>query len=243
MLRRLNKFIADCGLCSRREADRYIQDGLVCVNGHPVTKLGLLIDPENDRITCKRRVLKPQSNLVYIMINKPKECLSSTKSDQNRTKTVISLLPKGKERLYPIGRLDKDTSGLLLITNDGDLTHQLLHPSQHVEKEYKAVVLGDISESMVERLRQGVELSDGKTSPAGIFWNDRFGRIHKFKIVIHEGRKRQIKRMFQHIGATVVRLNRTKFAGLSLGNLKIGQWRYLKEHEIRHLKKIAEEKK
>lgn len=235
---RLNKFLADAGVCSRREADDLILQHKIKVNDHYVFKLGTLIDPDTDMICCHNKPITISRKKVYLLLNKPKECLSSTKSDKRNLKTVISIMPDMSERLYPVGRLDKDTTGALIITNDGELTHSLLHPRMKIEKEYKAVTKGNLGPKQLEMLRNGVMLEDGMTLPAGIFVNEKHGIIYKIKVILQEGRKRQIKRMFQHVGSVVLRLHRSKFAGISVGRLKPGEWRYLTRDEVDYLYRL-----
>jgi len=238
---RINKFIAASGICSRRNADKLIESGEIKVNGKKIYSLGIEIDDEKDVITFQGKKVENKNNFYYILINKPLNCVSSTKTQDKNISTVLSYLPKISERLFPVGRLDKNTTGALLITNDGELTHRLLHPKKHITKEYKAVVKGILKRSDILKLRNGIMLNDGITLPAKVYVNSRKDDITKLKLEISEGRNRQIRRMFSALNAKVIKLHRSKFAGISIGQLKPGQWRSLTIKELDYLHKITKD--
>jgi len=235
-LERLQKVLARYGVASRRRCEELILAGRVRVNGKIVTQLGTKVDVERDFIEVDGKPLQREEEKVYIILYKPKGYLTTVRDPQGR-KTVMDLVKGVKERIYPVGRLDCDTEGLLLLTNDGDLSFTLTHPSHRVEKTYLAVVKGTPSKAQLERLRRGVILEDGKTAPAGVRLL-RPGRQAEVEITIHEGRKRQVRRMFDAIGHPVLYLRRVRFGPLKLEGLKPGQYRRLGDKEVRQLKKL-----
>ena len=219
-MERLQKIIAKAGICSRRAAEKLISDGRVKVEGRVVTELGFQAEWPGQKIEVDGKVLAAPEKHVYILINKPRGYISTASDDRGR-KTVLDLVPSVKERIYPVGRLDYDTEGLLLLTNDGELMNGLLHPRQEVKKTYIAMVEGELSGEKLDSLRSGVELSDGKTAPAQVLLlpNSR-PPLYEVRITIHEGRNRQVRRMFESVGCRVISLRRVRFAGLSLCVLK-----------------------
>ncbi|HEX3616721.1 MAG TPA: pseudouridine synthase [Solirubrobacteraceae bacterium] len=224
---RLAKFLANSGVCSRRAADRIIHSGRVTVGGEVVTDPARDVDGSSAVAVDRQPVGERPQQLVVYAVNKPAGVVSTASDPQGRP-TVVSLVEVA-ERLYPVGRLDADTTGLILLTNDGDLAHRLTHPSFEVDKTYRAVVQGGpVREAALRALRAGVELEDGMTAPA------RVVRVKPdtLEITIHEGRKRQVKRMCQHVGHRVVRLQRVRFGPLVLGELPIGANRRLSPNEV-----------
>ena len=239
---RLQKYLAECGVASRRGAEALIRDGRIKVNGKTIREMGVKIDEENDVVEFDEARVKPQTKMVYIMLNKPVGFVTTVSDDKGRD-TVMSLVSDIPIRIYPVGRLDYDTEGLLLMTNDGDLTYKITHPKNNVEKTYVAEVSGNISMDTIIRLRSGVVVDGVKTSPAKVevVGATRLGT--KLKITIHEGRNRQVRKMFEAVGCVVKRLVRTEEAGLKLGHVPLGRWRKLTEPEINMLKKIGTCKK
>ena len=233
---RLHKLLAERGLASRRAAELLISAGRVTVNGETVTEPGLKADADKDNITIDGQPLPKAPRLRYILLHKPAGYLCSVRDERGK-KSVLSLLPKMPERLYPVGRLDYDSSGLLLLTNDGALTNTLLHPSGGVQKTYKAEVAGPVSAADLDKLRNGLLLEDGLTAPARVTMLRRAQGSSILEITIHEGKKRQVRRMCEQVGHPVRRLIRLRFACLNLGRLKPGEWRELSPHELRELKK------
>jgi pseudouridine synthase len=222
---RLQKFLSKAGICSRRKGEEYIKAGLVRVNSAVVTELGTKIDPLNDRVEFKGEVVKPKNDLVYIVINKPKGYVTSC--SQPGEKIVLDLVDI-PQRVYPIGRLDKGTTGLLLLTNDGDLHHRLLHPSFDHEKEYDVTLSKPITDGALKTIADGMPMMGTKTRPAKIT------RIssRRFRIVLKEGKNRQIRRMVRKVGSHVSRLKRIRISKIRLNKLEEGAWRYLTEREI-----------
>jgi pseudouridine synthase len=233
---RLHKLLAERGLASRRAAEGLISAGRVSVNGSIVIELGLKVDAAKDSIIIDGQPLPEPPRLRYILLNKPVGYLCSVKEEHGK-KSVLSLLPKMPERLYPVGRLDYDSSGLLLLTNDGALTHDLLHPSRKINKTYLAKVAGPVSAADLDKLRHGLLLEDGPTAPAQVTLVRRAKSVSILEITIHEGRKRQVRRMCEQAGHPVRQLKRLHFGPLSLGRLKPGEWRELSPRELRELKK------
>jgi len=234
---RLNKFLARSGVCSRRKADILIQSGRVAINGMPVQKLGVLVDEKSDKVTVDGKKVSLQQNLIYILLNKPRGYLSTVK-DSFRRPTVLDLLGKNK-KVFPVGRLDKDTEGVLLLTNDGELTYRLTHPKFQIEKTYLVTVKGKMDQKILRELKRGVKLEKDIVARGE-------GKIIKkgeeksvFEVKLKEGRKREVKRMCQMKDLPVINLIRKKFAHLTTEGLKKGQWRYLTESEIMRLKKMV----
>jgi pseudouridine synthase len=239
MLVRLNKFLAHSGLCSRREADRLIAEGRIKVNGRVVDELGLKIDPARDRVEAGGRAVRGgDERPVYILLYKPAGRVVTVKDPFGRP-TVMELLPKLPVRVYPVGRLDAESEGALLLTNDGETAFRLSHPKHGIGKTYEVSVAGEPSEEELERLRTGIFLEGRKTAPAEIHVLRRGSRRTLLRVGIHEGRKRELRKMFGAAGYNVARLLRVRFAGLTLEGLRPGQWRYLKAREIENLKKLT----
>ena len=225
---RLQKFLSEAGICSRRKGETYIQAGLVRVNDKVVTELGTKIDPEKDRIEFKGRGVTLKNDPVYIVLNKPRGYVSSC--SQPGDKTVMDLI-KIPQRIYPVGRLDKDSTGLLILTNDGSLHHRLSHPSFDHEKEYDVTVSKPITDGALKNISKGMPMMGTKTRPAEI------KRISpkRFRIVLKEGKNRQIRRMVRKVGSHVTRLKRIRVSNIELKRLAAGDWRYLAEKEKKRL--------
>ncbi|EAX46547.1 pseudouridine synthase [Thermosinus carboxydivorans Nor1] len=240
MPERLQKILSQAGIASRRAAEKLILDGRVAVNGKIITELGAKVDWPRDRVTVDGKPIAAEAP-VYILLNKPKGVITSLKDPRGR-KTVIDLLKDVPERVYPVGRLDYNTEGLLLLTNDGDLTHALTHPSHEIKKTYVSKIAGLPNEEQLDRLRAGIKLSDGMTSPAAVrlLDFDPVKQVAVVEITIHEGRNRQVRRMFEAIGHPVKSLKRTKYAFLTLTGLKRGEYRRLTPDEVASLKKLAQ---
>ncbi len=229
---RLNKYMANAGICSRREADEYIQGGKVKVNGEVVTELGVKIG-RNDVVEYNDKVVTPERK-CYVLLNKPKDCVT-TSDDPNGRTTVLDMV-KGacEERIYPVGRLDRNTTGVLLLTNDGDLASKLTHPKFVKKKIYQVWTDKDIAEEDMQRIADGIELEDGEIHADAISYvgDER----NQAGIEIHSGRNRIVRRIFEHLGYRVVKLDRVYFAGLTKKNLPRGRWRYLSQDEVNFLR-------
>ena len=225
---RLQKFLSQAGVCSRRKGEEYIKAGLVRVNNTVVNELGTKIDPVNDRVEFKGKIVTLENNFVYIALNKPKGYVTSC--SQPGEKIVLDLIDI-PQRVYPIGRLDKDSTGLLILTNDGNLHHRLLHPSFDHEKEYDVTVSSPITDGALKNIAGGLPMMGIKTRPAEII------RIspRRFRIVLKEGKNRQIRRMVRKVGNHVTQLRRLRISNIELDKLKKGTWRYLTEKEIKGL--------
>lgn len=236
---RLQKYIAMCGEASRRAAERLIEEGKVFVNGERVITQGVKVEVGADKVTVSGKQIVPCEKHYYIMLNKPTGYVSTVK-DQFDRPTVIDLLgDEIKARLFPVGRLDYDTEGLLLMTNDGDFSYRITHPKHNVEKTYIAAVGGGITVQGINKLRRGVRLSDGfLTAPAKVEIMEAVKGAAVVKISIHEGKNRQVRRMFEAIGVKVTALKRISISGVEIGNLPLGRWRYLTSHEISMLKSL-----
>lgn len=239
---RLNKYIAHSGAASRREADRLIEAGRVKVNGGVVRNMGIRVDSDQDRIEVDGRILEAKMPSTYIMLNKPPGYLVTMKDPFGRP-TIMELLPHLRTRVYPVGRLDNDSEGLLLLTNDGELAHKLMHPRYRIRKVYMVKVKGTPESSRLRLLEAGIYLDGKKTAPAKIKLISASPRGSLLRVEIHEGRKREIRRMFAYLGHEVTTLQRILFAGLGLRNLKPGQWRPLAKEEIAELKKQVDQKR
>lgn len=244
-MERLNRFLARSGVASRRGADELISSGSVLVNGERPPPSGVLVDPDNDLVTVDGRVIKPRVKHRYLMLNKPLGVITTAKDEASRPTVLDAVGDEGLSghRLFPVGRLDADSTGLLLLTDDGELAFRLTHPRYKVEKEYVAVVAGSLSSSDLEKLRTGVVLDDGPTAPARVetlgFEPAPGAGLTEVRVVIGEGRHRQVRRMLQAVGHRVQSLRRTGFGPLKLGRLKTGDWRVLGEAEIEALRRAV----
>ncbi len=236
MVIRLNKFLSAAGVSSRREADRLIEQGRVKVNGKIVQTLGIKVDENTDRIEVDGKTVEGAQRKVYLLLNKPPEFLVTLKDPFQRP-TIKDLLPKLKTRLFPVGRLDFDSEGLLLMTNDGELTNRLIHPRYEIKKIYLVKIKGHPEKVQISKLERGIFVDGKKTAPAKIFPISSSPRRSLYKVELHEGRKREIRRMFEAIGFYVLLLRRIKFAGLTLDGLNPGDWRYLTDKEVQNLYK------
>lgn len=230
---RLNKFIANSGVCSRREADELIASGVVKVNGEIVTELGYKIKPE-DRVHFGDRLIRGEKP-VYILLNKPKDFITTSKDPQNR-RTVLDLLTTVKERVFPVGRLDRNTTGLLLLTNDGDLAEKLTHPRKNVEKIYHVELDKKLTEKDFRQLEEGVELEDGFFKPDELAFVEGENKAH-VGIRIHSGKNRIVRRFFEALNYKVIKLDRVVYAGLTKKGLPRGKYRALEEDEVAFLKR------
>jgi len=227
-LMRLQKFLAAAGVCSRRKAEALIRSGRVAVNGIQIRTLGTKVDPQIDRVAVDGRTVTLTADLVYIALNKPPGYVTSCRHPGERI--VLDLVDAGR-RIYPVGRLDKDSSGLLILTNDGRLHHRLCHPSFDHEKEYEVTVAAPMPDADLERMAAGLPVLGSRTRPA------RIQRVsaRRFRIVLREGRNRQIRRMVRQLGNRVVALKRIRISTLRLGRLPEGAWRHLTRQEVKRL--------
>jgi len=233
---RLNRYIANAGICSRRKADELIEAGVVTVNGEVVTELGTKVDPMKDEIRYNGEKLKREKS-VYVLLNKPKDYITTTDDPQER-RTVMHLVEKAsRERIYPIGRLDRNTTGLLLMTNDGDLAEKLSHPRSNVVKLYNVELSKSLTQGDLNKIQFGVELEDGLIKPDAVSYVAG-GTKREVGIQIHSGKNRIVRRIFEHLGYEVVKLDRVVYAGLTKKDLPRGRWRYLEEKEIIQLKHL-----
>lgn len=236
---RLDKFLANAGIIARRGVKKFLKEHDVTVDGKRVTESGERINVNTQTVLIDgRKVRKPE--FVYFLLNKPIGIISST-SDEFARDTVTSLIDTN-ERIYPVGRLDKDSHGLVLLTNDGELTHQLIHPRYHVPKVYRIIIEGHPEISQIEKMRMGVILSDGITLPADISIISQKSKQTTLQITLHEGRNRQIRRMCEEVGLQLLDLQRIAFGPLQLGSLKKGSYRSLTKTEIHQLKNAVKSK-
>lgn len=226
MKQRINKYLADSGLCSRRKCDELIKKGLIKIN-QKTAVLGDQIDVQKDEIVFKGRIIKPVKKHVYIALNKPEGYLSSCKRTNRKEKIVLDLV-KIKRRVYPIGRLDKNSRGLILLTDDGDLTNKLMHPRYEKQKQYDVKVHKEINDRFINKMKSGVKIDGYKTQPTEIKQLNK----KKFSIILKEGKKRQIRKMCSKLGYEVIDLKRTKIGNIELNDLKPGQWKYIKKTQI-----------
>jgi len=233
-LMRLQKFLANAGVCSRRKGETYITAGRVNVNGTVVTELGTKVDPQTDRIEVDGKPVALAQEAVYLILNKPEGYVTSC---EQQTDKIILDLVNIPERIFPVGRLDKDSTGLVLLTNDGRIHHRLLHPSFDHEKEYDVTVGRPIGQGALERMAKGMVLDGSKSRPAKI--KRRSGK--RFRIILQEGRNRQIRRMVAKVGNYVISLKRIRMANIKLGDLPEGKWRHLKPLEIKALLRLLDD--
>ena len=231
---RLNKYVAHCGICSRRKADEYIKQGLVKVNGKLANEPGIRIKP-TDEVQYKGEIIKPEVRRIYVLMNKPKGTIT-TSSDEKGRKTVMDLIGTDvKERIFPVGRLDRETTGLLVLTNDGDLAKKLSHPSYNVKKIYHVILDKPVTKNDLQKIREGLNLEDGKAIVDGIDYARNKGK-NEVGIEIHIGKNRIVRRIFEHLGYEVVKLDRMYYAGLTKKDLPRGRYKFMDEKEIIMLK-------
>ena len=234
---RLQKFLAEAGIASRRKAEELIVMGKIQLNGKVVTELGTKVDTQKDVVLYQNKKVEIKQNFVYIMLYKPEGYVTTVK-DQFQRPTVMDLLKDVTERVYPVGRLDYDTSGLLLLTNDGDLTYRLTHPKHHIEKTYEAKLFGIPSEQDILKFRRGIIIDGKKTEPATLEILKKEKKYTTVRIIIQEGRNRQVRKMCQAIKHPVAQLKRIGTGTLFLKDLKKGSYRYLTQKEISYLKSL-----
>jgi 23S rRNA pseudouridine2605 synthase len=234
MLERLQKIISAAGITSRRASEALILNGQVAVNGVVITELGSKADPDKDTISVDGKPLKINAQRLYILLNKPPGYITALKDSQDRP-LVTDLLKDVPDRVYPVGRLDYNTEGLLLLTNDGEWANRLMHPSNEIEKEYHVRVRGKVIDQQLKRMAEGVELDDGMTAPAVVSLVKSGEQNDWISVAIHEGRNRQVRRMCEAVSLSVVRLKRIRYGSLMLGTLRAGQFRYLSDSEVREL--------
>ncbi len=231
---RINKYLASLGIASRRKVDKLIEEGRVRINSQ-IAKLGDQIDPEKDKVEVNSREVKAQKEkFVYIILNKPNGVVSTTAEFPNE-KTVLDLVDSNV-RLYPVGRLDKDSTGLILLTNDGELTNHLTHPKYHSPKTYEVMILGPVTDEKLNILRNGIELEDGKTAPAEVSVISKTNHHTWLRVVLKEGKKRQIRRMTSALHLHIEDLKRVSIGPISIGNLGLGKFRNLRKDEVEKLK-------
>ena len=235
MEERLQKYLAECGIASRRKCEEYILQGKVQVNGKTITKLGVKVNPEKDKITFEGKNVKQEERKVYILLNKPIGYV--TTSDEQFGRDKVLDLVKVRERVVPVGRLDMYTSGALILTNDGDFVYKVTHPKHEITKTYTVTVKGIIKNEEVEQLRKGVKIDDYTTRPAKvkILKTDEEKDISRLEITIHEGKNRQVRRMCESVGRRVIALHRSKIGNIGVKDIELGKWRYLKDYEVNML--------
>jgi 23S rRNA pseudouridine2605 synthase len=233
---RLNRYISNAGICSRRKADELIEAGVISVNGVPVSELGHKIDPYKDEVRYNGELLKREKK-VYVILNKPKDYITTTDDPQER-KTVMQLVEKAsRERIYPVGRLDRNTTGLLLMTNDGDLADKLSHPKNGITKIYHVELSKNLSQGDFNKIQFGLELEDGLIKPDNISYVAGASK-KEIGIQIHSGKNRIVRRIFEHLGYDVVKLDRVVYGNLTKKDLPRGRWRFLEEHELIQIKHL-----
>jgi len=231
---RLQKYLANQGIASRRKAEEYILEGKVKVNGKVVQELGTKINPEKDKIEFEGKEVKKDIKKVYVLLNKPIDYVTTVK-DQFSRNTVVDLVKNAGENLLPVGRLDMYTSGALILTNDGDFIYHVTHPKHEVEKTYTVTLRGKVTNEEVDKLRNGVTIDEEyltKPAKVKILKIDEDKNISRLEITIHEGKNRQVRKMCEAVGKKVVALHRSKIGDIGVKDLKIGTWRYLKQKEI-----------
>ena len=235
MEERLQKYLAECGIASRRKCEEYIIQGKVQVNGKTITELGVKVNPEKDKITFEGKNVKQEERKVYILLNKPIGYV--TTSDEQFGRDKVLDLVKVRERVVPVGRLDMYTSGALILTNDGDFVYKVTHPKHEITKTYTVTVKGIIKNEEVEQLRKGVKIDDYTTRPAKvkILKTDEEKDISRLEITIHEGKNRQVRRMCESVGRRVIALHRSKIGNIGVKDIELGKWRYLKDFEVKTL--------
>lgn len=232
---RINKFLARSGVASRRTSEKYVQDGRVSVNGKTVTDLATQVDEQRDIVRVDGRTVRPAQKKLYVLLHKPKGVITTVQDERGR-KTVMDLVDVN-ESLFPVGRLDRDTEGLLLLTNDGEMANRLMHPRYQITKTYRVRLDKNFSPADLERLESGIELEDGMTAPCRVrYYTDELNRV---ELQIHEGRKRQVRRMFEALDYRIRHLKRVQYGPLHLKGVERGEWRFLKPAEINRLRRAT----
>lgn len=237
---RLQKFISECGIASRRKAEEMIVAGKVKVNGR-ISAIGDKVDPKRDKVTIAGKRLISASKKVYIMLNKPRGYVTTLKDEYDR-KCVTDLVKDVGVKVFPVGRLDRDSEGLLFLTNDGAFANDITHPSKHVNKTYDVTVRGEVKNEQIEKMTNGIVIEGKKTLPCDIFITERKADRTFLRFIINEGRNRQIRKMCEAVGLDVIRLKRIEIAGVKMGGLKLGAWRELNEREMTRLTNISEKR-
>nr|WP_207669183.1 pseudouridine synthase [Natranaerovirga pectinivora] len=233
---RLQKYLADAGIASRRKAEELILAGLIKVNDKVVKELGTKINSEKDVVKYKNKPVGEKEKFIYLLLNKPVGYISSV-TDPRKRKTVIDLI-KEKERVFPVGRLDYESEGLLIITNDGELTYRLTHPKHHIPKTYMVKVKGFPTDDKLAKLRKGLDLGEYRTSKTDIRIAKKYKNDTVVEVVLYEGKNRQIRKMFDHIGHPVNSLRRIAIGKIEIEDLKVGEYRKLTKEEIKYLKSL-----
>jgi 23S rRNA pseudouridine2605 synthase len=236
MEERLQKYMARCGVASRRKCEELITTGKVKINNEVIKELGYKVNSSVDNVYVNGILITPEENKVYIALNKPEGYVSTVKDEKNR-KTILDLV-RVNERIYPIGRLDYNTSGLIILTNDGEVYNRVIHPRNIVNKTYIAIVTGCLSHEDIYKLKNGIDIGGYITAPADIQVQKEFNNKSEVKVTIHEGKNRQIRRMFEKINHPVIKLKRISVGKLILDDLELGKWRYLSNEEILYLKEL-----
>jgi 23S rRNA pseudouridine2605 synthase len=236
---RLQKYLAMCGVASRRKSEELITEGKVTVNGRVVKEQGVKVDPSNDHVKVDGKQVKMEGAKVYVLLNKPSAIVSSSK-DQFGRKTVVDILgTRVKERVYPVGRLDYESEGLILLTNDGDLANRIIHPKYHMKKRYQVIVRGLMAEEEVSKLRTGVEIDSGTVKADNVRVMKVKENKTELEVTIHEGKNRQIRKMLEALDYEVIYLKRISIGPISDTELKRGEWRHLTNTEVRTLKELT----
>lgn len=237
---RLQKYLALCGVASRRKAEELIKAGRVKVNGVTVSAMGVLVDEKADMVSLDEKKLKVETRKRYVILNKPKGYVT-TSEDQFERATVMDLVSEIKERIYPVGRLDYDTEGILLLTNDGDFAYKIAHPKEEISKVYIAKIAGIFNQEKAEKLKKGVIIDDKITSEAKVQLISDEKKYKLVKLTIHEGRNRQVKKMFESVGCKVLELKRVSVGNFNIGNLPLGKWREFTKTEMEYVRKYKRE--
>lgn len=233
---RINRYISMCGVASRRKADELVLAGKVAVNGNVMTDLGTKINPRRDKVFVDGKQVAQVHDYMYLVMNKPKDAITTLSDEKGRT-TVMSLV-KTKQRVYPVGRLDRNTTGVLLLTNDGDFANAMMHPKSEIPKSYQVTLETALTQEHAAQLRKGMKLDDGTTAPAEVYILPG-GKGKEVGIIIHEGRNRQVRRMFESLGYEVKKLDRVAYGPITKEGLSRGETRSLTPPEVRQLKQLA----